>query len=141
MYEKVIKLNTFIIVLLVICFLAGCIGAFFLGTVFSKPGNIEYSGRDYEYGRQMGRVSALLESVDGRLGGIQSGFDRIKVYLEHDAGDLRRLAQRLRAIAGEVAEMENDLYRARSDLSAFYGHFTSDPDIELGNVLKNKNME
>ena len=131
MREKVIKFNFIFIILFTACFLAGCAGAFFLGTVYSKSGNTGYSERDIEYSRQMGRTSELFESVDAELGNVQDGLDRIKVYLGQDAGDLRSLAQRLRIIAGGVAEMENALNNARSNINDFHGSNSSNFNIEL----------
>lgn len=119
MYEKVIRINSFFIVLFIVCFVIGCAGAFLLGSTFDKSGNPEYSGRDYEYRRQMGYSSELLDSIDGRIAGVQDGLGRIKTYLGQDAGDLRGLAQRLRNIASVVEEMENDLACIRSDIGNF----------------------
>jgi len=131
--EKVIRLNSFFLILFIICFIAACAGSFFLGIAYSKSGNTEHSRRDHEYSRQMGRASELLESVDERLGNIYDGLSRVKVYLGQDAGDLRGLAQRLRIIAEEVADMENDLFRARDDINYFFSYNDSFLKSDGGN--------
>jgi len=121
--EKIVKFNFIIIIFLVICLAAGFGGSFFAGAAFGKQRTAGHLGRDHEYSRQMGRASELLESIDGNLGGIQDGLGRIKIYLGQDAGDLRRLAERLRVIAGEIAEMENNLVSVRSGIGYFRGHY------------------
>jgi len=129
--EKVFQFNHVGVILFVLCFAVMCVGAYFFGTFCSKPGDTGHSGRDIEYGRQMGRSSELLESIDRRLGSVHDGLGRITVYLGQDAGDLRRIAQRLRDIAGEVEKMENDLSGARSDLGDFRRLCDSGFDFEL----------
>jgi len=130
-YKEVIRFNFAAVVLLVVCLLAGCAGAFFLGAAYSKSQNLEHSGRDNEYRGQMGRASELLESVDERLTNVQDGFGRIKSYLGENAGELRGLAQRLRIIASEVAEIENDLNSARNDIDYFRRHNNISSCLEL----------
>ena len=123
MGEKITRVNCFIVILSIVCFSIGCAGAFITGAGFGKPRNIEHSGRDREHGRQMGRASELLESIDGNLGGIQDGLGRIKIHLGQDAGELRGLAQRLRVIADEVSEMEKYLVRIRGELGYFREYY------------------
>ena len=131
MGEKVIRINSILFILFLACFFVACTGAFFLGNAYSKSGNNEHSERDSKYSRQMGRASELLESVDGRIGGVQDGLGRIKVYLGQDSRDLRGLAERLQFIAIEVESMEKYLDSTRSDISNFCWHYDSCIDIEL----------
>jgi hypothetical protein len=131
MNEKNIYINRGVVFLFIACFFIVCAGAFFLGNIFSKSGDFGHSERDVEYRRQMGHASELLESIDGRLGNVHDGLGRITLYLGQDAGDLRRLADRLRIIASEIAEMENDLVGARSDIRDFYKYINFITDFEL----------
>jgi len=125
MNEKSIYINRGFIFLFIACFFIACAGAFILGSIYSKSRDFGHSGCDGEYSRQMGHASELLESIDGRLGSVHDGLGRITLYLGQDAGDLRRLAERLRIIAGEITEMENDLSGARSDINNLRGYFNS----------------
>ena len=103
----------------------------FIGTYICKSGDSGDSGRDYEYGRQMGRASEVLESVDGRIAGVQDGLAGIVVYIGQDAGDLRRLAERLQVIADRVEKMERDLADARDCIRRFLADNDTGTGIEL----------
>ena len=89
------------------------------GRTIGGSGNTGCSGGDIEFSRQMGRVSEILESVDGRIAGVQDGLSGMVVYIGQDARDLRGLAERLRVIAARVKDMERDLADARDCIRSF----------------------
>ena len=97
----------------------------------SESGDFGNSGRGDAYGGQMGRASEILESVDGRIAGVQDGLAGIIVYIGQDVGDLRGLADRLRGVAVRVEKMENDLADARDCIRRFLADNDTGTGVEL----------
>lgn len=141
MQKTFIKFNSVIVVLLIVCFVAGFVTGFIVAGAsgkFSESRNFDHSGRDYEHSREMGRAAELLGAIDENFGGIQDGLGRIKLHLEQDTGDLRRIAQRLRDIAAEVSAAENYLLRVRSDIDYFRRRYDSGFSAELDDIQERR---
>ena len=81
--------------------------------------NTQHIRRADEYGRQMERTGELVGTIDSGLSSLQEGLVRIKGIVSDDARDLRVLAARLREIAAEVTEMENNIIYLRGSISGF----------------------
>ena len=130
MWEK-ISPHFYFIVPMVLCVLLTLCTGLFCKHAIVKPGDSGNIERDYEYSRQMGRAAEFIGAIDIRLTDLQAGLDRIKGIVSADARDLRIIAERLRDIASEVAQMEEHLHCLRSGINGFLDNDSTGFSIEM----------
>ena len=134
--DKITRRGIIILVLLIVGFMGIGTCLFFIGRHSVSVGRDGIdSGRDAEYGRQMGLATETIRGIDAGLGDVQGNVARIAGLVGADAKDLRELANRLRDIAGEVREMENSLVDLRDRAGSFLDHYGDSCDDEVESNL------
>ncbi|MCL2722007.1 MAG: hypothetical protein FWD47_11805 [Treponema sp.] len=126
--EKNININLFVFLaaIIVICSFS-FYGGFITGRLTdSQRRDYRYSGRDIEYGGQMGFAAELIGELDAGLGRIQGELSEIAVSVGQDANDLRTLASRLLSIGITVKNMEDDIIELRRRAGGFLSDLDND---------------
>jgi len=111
----------FFIIILVVCAVSFT-GGFITGRSVCQHGAGSDSGRDAEYGRQMGLAAELIGELDAGLRNVQTGLSEIARDIGTDANNIRSLAARLLSAANRAKEMENDITQLRNRINNFHSY-------------------